>query len=692
MKYLLNKTSCLVVFLALGFLFPLAFVRAEAADVAPHNMTSNTLPVPYVASANCEYRATYTAWKAFDGVVSSDTGRWLCGIIPGWLKIDLGSGNRTIVNYYVVKGPDGGHLTYAPKSWTLDGSNDNSTWNTVDTVTNQKRWSAYESRTFTSDVATTAYRYYRLSISQSNNATYESITELYLYRQEPTTTTAYTLTGPVGGTNRIASRNFTITPNGVFTGTITPSDSGAGGTFTPDSLTWSASKASKTFTYTPASTAAKTISTTNDGGLTNPSSLTYYSTTPYTILPTDLWDNAYSTNETNYYLSSAMARLIVQTNAVGLKFTVWSTGVGISNPKVIVLVDGVPTVYTPVANGESVFYVDGLPAGTKTVQIISGLQDFLRRGTFLKTVEWFGPSTTITPPATTNRITFYGDSTTVGWSTTNPPTEAPASVVRAHFNQTRSTLLEAWGGRALYHDSTGTTVKQSLIDNLVLGNPSHIWLGIGVNDYKAGGDWSAEDFGTVYGDLLDRLHAALPNTKIIAQTPIPYTLESYVNDYGDSRSDYANQIMTLAASRSWVTGVDGTTVMASYSENGAHPNTAESAQWATTMEPYLELSTDATLSNLAISSGILTPTFDSETTSYTVNVANTVDSIIVTPTANDVSTIVTVNGTTTGSDSASDPISLDVGENAITIEATAQDGETVEDYTVTVTRLLACTL
>lgn len=74
----------------------------------------------------------------------------------------------------------------------------------------------------------------------------------------------------------VQSANFTITPTANFTGTITPGDGGAGGTFTPASLTWTGDTAAKTFKYTPAVGslgAAATISFTNNGGLTDASSI-----------------------------------------------------------------------------------------------------------------------------------------------------------------------------------------------------------------------------------------------------------------------------------------------------------------------------------------------------------------------------------------------------------------------------------
>jgi hypothetical protein len=89
------------------------------------------------------------------------------------------------------------------------------------------------------------------------------------------TATAYALTGPSVGPASAASSNFSITPNGSTSVTITPSDGSSGGTFTPASLTWSGDNSTKTFTYTSLGPDSVTISTTNNGSLTDPSSLSY---------------------------------------------------------------------------------------------------------------------------------------------------------------------------------------------------------------------------------------------------------------------------------------------------------------------------------------------------------------------------------------------------------------------------------
>ncbi len=91
---------------------------------------------------------------------------------------------------------------------------------------------------------------------------------------------SYTFTGPTGTQVSVASSNYTITPDGLYTGTITPSDNGAGGTFTPSSLTFSNSSTAQTFTYTPASTGTKTLSVSASPTLgTNPASISVVVTT-----------------------------------------------------------------------------------------------------------------------------------------------------------------------------------------------------------------------------------------------------------------------------------------------------------------------------------------------------------------------------------------------------------------------------
>jgi hypothetical protein len=97
-------------------------------------------------------------------------------------------------------------------------------------------------------------------------------------------------------------------------------------------------------------------------------------------------------------------------------------------------------------------------------------------------------------------------------------------------------------------------------------------------------------------------------------------------------------------------------------------------------------STNANLSSLTVDRGTLSPTFASTTTSYTDDVANTVDSLHVTPTVEDANATVTVDGHPAVSGSAYTVTPLTVGSNTVNVVVTAQDGTTQDTYTITVNR------
>ena len=87
-------------------------------------------------------------------------------------------------------------------------------------------------------------------------------------------TNSFALTGPSGGAIGSVSSAFTVTPNSLYTGTITITPSG-GGLSAPITLTFSDSAAAQTFTVTPTAVGPVTLTATNSGSLSNPAALTY---------------------------------------------------------------------------------------------------------------------------------------------------------------------------------------------------------------------------------------------------------------------------------------------------------------------------------------------------------------------------------------------------------------------------------
>ncbi len=90
--------------------------------------------------------------------------------------------------------------------------------------------------------------------------------------------------------------------------------------------------------------------------------------------------------------------------------------------------------------------------------------------------------------------------------------------------------------------------------------------------------------------------------------------------------------------------------------------------------PEPSYSSDAYLSGLVLSSGLLNPAFSTNTLAYKHSVENTVSSIAVTPTVRDTTASVKVNGIAVASGNASSNINLVVGANKITVDITAEDG------------------
>lgn len=163
---------------------PLAtFVLTNQAPI----MTSLTAPAGTV-SGSTTY-STYDAWRAFDNATTLASS-WMASATTGWLKYDFGAGVTKAITHYSIMAigtDDSAHITRAPKTWTFEGSNDNSSWTTINTQTNVAAWAAGEKRTFaTSNVV--AYRYYRINVSANQgDASYQCITEAELL-MAPTST------------------------------------------------------------------------------------------------------------------------------------------------------------------------------------------------------------------------------------------------------------------------------------------------------------------------------------------------------------------------------------------------------------------------------------------------------------------------------------------------------------------------
>lgn len=152
----------------------ISVVYGKGSNFAPDNMTSNTEPAPYVASASEEDNG-YKAFRAFEGAA------WGWSTISteaGWIEIDIGTA-KSLYSYSV----EGISFNGAPKAWKLYGSNDETSWDELDSQVDQIDWDDFEVREFTldqSDMVDT-YQYFKLDITEINGATYIYLVGICLY-------------------------------------------------------------------------------------------------------------------------------------------------------------------------------------------------------------------------------------------------------------------------------------------------------------------------------------------------------------------------------------------------------------------------------------------------------------------------------------------------------------------------------
>jgi len=119
------------------------------------------------------------AHHAFDHNSATE---WFYSGTTGWLKYDLGH-TETVLRYTVVSAND--RVGRDPRDWQFQGSNDGSTWTTLDAQGSQLFANRYQQNTYTL-ASPAAYRYYRLNITANNgDATFTDLAEVGLYAAKP---------------------------------------------------------------------------------------------------------------------------------------------------------------------------------------------------------------------------------------------------------------------------------------------------------------------------------------------------------------------------------------------------------------------------------------------------------------------------------------------------------------------------
>lgn len=137
-------------------------------------MTSNTAPSG-IASASSAMSTSYSAWRAFDKVVTGNG--WETTSSNGWLQYEFTQPIR-IVKYSIY--PRVNFTSSAPKDWTFEGSNDGTNWTVLDTQVNISNWVNGIAKNY-NIINNIEYKNYRLNISSSNSYSGIKLGELEMY-------------------------------------------------------------------------------------------------------------------------------------------------------------------------------------------------------------------------------------------------------------------------------------------------------------------------------------------------------------------------------------------------------------------------------------------------------------------------------------------------------------------------------
>ena len=98
--------------------------------------------------------------------------------LPFNIVYDFGAGSNTAVTAYKMYfNAAGQNVSRAPTAWTFSGSNDGSSWTTLDLRSEETQWTCPDERTFAFNNQT-PYRYYRLQITGTADTSYLELYQL----------------------------------------------------------------------------------------------------------------------------------------------------------------------------------------------------------------------------------------------------------------------------------------------------------------------------------------------------------------------------------------------------------------------------------------------------------------------------------------------------------------------------------
>ncbi len=148
-------------------------------DSATGNYTSD-----YCTGGTASAEENYPGKPASNAFDDNNSTYWSNdGGLPVWLKYDFGSGNGKVITKYRLYYESSANYDSSPSYWTFQGSNDGTTWTTLDTQSGQG-WNANQWQEYTFG-NNTRYQMYRINITDNKGTgdDYVSIYEMEMSEQ-----------------------------------------------------------------------------------------------------------------------------------------------------------------------------------------------------------------------------------------------------------------------------------------------------------------------------------------------------------------------------------------------------------------------------------------------------------------------------------------------------------------------------
>ena len=184
---------------------------ATSTPIPTPGATATPTPIPGgtdlctggTVAASGENAPNESKEKAFDDATSS---KWLVFADLGWIQYDFAGENAYAVNQYTITSANDSPER-DPKNWYLKGSNDGSTWTTIDTRSGEVFSSRFQKKTYSFSNGA-AYKIYRLDITSNydpSTANSTQLSEIEMFGSSGSTPTPTPTSGPTA----------TPTPSGV---------------------------------------------------------------------------------------------------------------------------------------------------------------------------------------------------------------------------------------------------------------------------------------------------------------------------------------------------------------------------------------------------------------------------------------------------------------------------------------------